>query len=509
MTDRQRSMAVCGGLALLVLVAVWAAPPLVGLYHDDGIYVGTAVSMARGEGYRVPHLPTNPGQAKYPPLYPALLVPVALAVGTEPGSLGAYRWPGALCLVAAIALLPGCFRRWGMGERGALLATAATALSPLVFQAALHPMSEAPFLLLLVGLARAWPATAAPLGTGRAAACAALAAGAVLCRTLGVALAPALVVAAWPRRRDWRAWTPLAALAAATLAWMLVARALRPAPEAMGPFDAYYVGYGDWIQGPGTLAMVLAGNVVDVWAGLGHACMGLRELGAWRDGWAVPAAALGTVVVAGAWLGRRDAAGPVVFAAATVAMVWGWPFPPERFLMPLTPVLVWALWRGGAAAVQRWRLPARVVPVAAGCLAATSLVADLWLFPTPSRLPLLSSTLDARAFDHAAQWIRANTPPDAVLISDHDPWVWLATGRRAVPPGVFDPLWRYGDGPSPHGWERAATDARDAGARWLVASVEWDPDFVKLWADPLVQKPRWPVVHGTVRRGVWIYDLGP
>ena len=44
-----------------------------GIFHDDGIYVATAKSIAEGTGYRLINLPSSPLQTKYPFLYPAIL----------------------------------------------------------------------------------------------------------------------------------------------------------------------------------------------------------------------------------------------------------------------------------------------------------------------------------------------------------------------------------------------------------------------------------------------------
>src|SRR5262249_21956440 len=73
------------------VTAILPSPPLVGLYHDDGIYIGSALSLARGDGYRIPHLPGSPLQAKYPPLYPLVLLPIAWIVGNSPTAIGLYR----------------------------------------------------------------------------------------------------------------------------------------------------------------------------------------------------------------------------------------------------------------------------------------------------------------------------------------------------------------------------------------------------------------------------------
>jgi hypothetical protein len=48
-------------------------PHRFGAYHDDGIYVSTAKSLAEGQGYRIISLPYEPAQTKYPPFYAWLL----------------------------------------------------------------------------------------------------------------------------------------------------------------------------------------------------------------------------------------------------------------------------------------------------------------------------------------------------------------------------------------------------------------------------------------------------
>lgn len=52
--------------------------PHLGFLRDDGIYLASAESLARGEGYRIASRPGTPWNVKYPPLYSALLSPVFL-----------------------------------------------------------------------------------------------------------------------------------------------------------------------------------------------------------------------------------------------------------------------------------------------------------------------------------------------------------------------------------------------------------------------------------------------
>ncbi|MHC5018824.1 MAG: ArnT family glycosyltransferase [Planctomycetota bacterium] len=513
MTPRRAALAVCAVLTLFLLLAAMAAPPLVGLYHDDGIYVGGAVSLASGEGYLQPHLPGAPPQTKYPPLYSMLLVPMAWIAGTDPAAVGWYRLPGLACLIGVVWLLPGLLRRWGMEGRAPAVATALTILSPLVFQASFHVMSEAPFMLIVVALLRLWPKAEESPGTGVWLGLAGLAAASVLCRTIAITLGPALVWGAWQRRREWAAWLPVAGLGVATLGWMLYARSARPEPGAFGPLYDYYVGYGSWVQGPSGLFTVVAGNIAGLLSGVGLATTGIRELGAGAGVSLVAGLILGVPVVAGGWFARRDAgmALPLLFGAATISLVLLWPFPPERFLLPLTPVWLWCGWRLCNDLIEAEKIPATALKSCAAVCGGLSLLACLLGFPSRGGLPLLDHKLDAKGYAAAAQWIRANTPEGAVFVSDQDPWLWLATGRRCLPPGVSMPMQRYrGEPEQPEldrMWARAMAELERAGARYVAVSLDWSPEYQALWDRPLRMERRYTIVYGTPPTGVWIYDL--
>jgi hypothetical protein len=67
----------CGWLVIGVVVALLLtrtlSPDIVGLFHDDGVYLSVARSLATGGGYVVADIPGQPYESKYPPLLPMLL----------------------------------------------------------------------------------------------------------------------------------------------------------------------------------------------------------------------------------------------------------------------------------------------------------------------------------------------------------------------------------------------------------------------------------------------------
>src|SRR5689334_11131487 len=88
-------------LAAALVCAVAAslvAPYPVGIFHDDGVYLVLAKSIASGNGYRYLHLPGAPIATHYPPVYPLLLAALWTLAPRFPANL-------TIMLLANAALL--------------------------------------------------------------------------------------------------------------------------------------------------------------------------------------------------------------------------------------------------------------------------------------------------------------------------------------------------------------------------------------------------------------------
>jgi hypothetical protein len=491
------------------MLAALLSPPLVGLYHDDGIYIGSALSLARGDGYRIPHLPGSPLQAKYPPFYSLVLLPIAWIVGDNPTAIGLYRWPSVLTTLGALALLPGLFRRWGLSERVAFGAAVLCGLSPLLFQHALFALSEPVFLLLTIATFRLLPLEAtSPTREIPAALCAA---AAVLCRSVGIALIPALALRAWRRRGQRGAWIPFAGSAMAAVLWSAASAWMRAIEESrrLGSLYDYYLGYGRFVSGRlSDLATVVSTNAYEVCRSLGDMFLGWRWVELETGFWAIPALIVGAFAVL-AWreLLRRDAAAGV-YVITSVALILIWPYPSPRLLIPLTPFIVGSTFM---AVEQKLRTSPNIhrVSYALVLIAIVScLTVNVIRFPSPSKLQIGPVEIDPGPFNQAAAWLKTHSEPDDVVVSDHDPWVFLATGRRALPPGHSDPLWEYGQPVESVTWSAAWTEIRRYKARWLMLTDLWAPRLRQLWmprivADPNVFELRYQ------GRGIYIFALHP
>jgi len=84
-------------LPIAVLVAIvpvyvcYLVQPAAGAFHDDGIYLVNALSLASGHGFRTISLPDELYQTKYPFLYPVLLAVLWKVFPNFPANLLALR----------------------------------------------------------------------------------------------------------------------------------------------------------------------------------------------------------------------------------------------------------------------------------------------------------------------------------------------------------------------------------------------------------------------------------
>ena len=190
---------------LLVLQGRWSAGSF-GFFHDDSLYFSSARSLASGAGYRMPSVPGEPAQSKYPILYPWLLSQIWHVWPGFPGNLYPAFW---LSVLAGCAFVVGSFvllRQLGTREKPALALTCLTGFHPTVQILSGSLLSDMTFLALTV-----WSLVLAAAGLpgdgqgrrvlwNRWIVASLLAALAVMARSIGVALGLGIVAAALLRR---------------------------------------------------------------------------------------------------------------------------------------------------------------------------------------------------------------------------------------------------------------------------------------------------------------------
>jgi hypothetical protein len=423
------------GAIVAAYVVAWRAPA-VGFFHDDGLYAVTAKALAEGQGYRIASLPTPIPQTKYPVLFPALLSVVWRAFPTFPANVPWLR----LVPLAAVILWLTLSVTW-LRQRGAtatqarLIAAAAASTSWAIFLSS-SLLSESLFAALVVAaLILAHRVEQSGPASWKLAAATGCCAGLAM-HTRSAALALGLAIGiSWVWRRRWADIAVFAVvLVALTAPWFWWVRHAEPA--GLSPVEAYYTAtnyrlfnlFGDftWFQ---RWSIVLLNSVQLV-------ASPAALIGLGTSGWAAPlVVVLFALALRGAFREPLDSTS--AFAALYTMQVLAWVWPPLRFMAPLLPLVLWFVWRGVPDRAVRLRTGVAIalaVIVARGTIMSTEQVIRTgYPVPGPQRPD------DWQTYQRMLDWVRTQTPSDAVVGANLDPNVSLFAGRRAIRPFRYAP----------------------------------------------------------------------
>ena len=181
-------------LCLPSLLLVWnnRDVPHFGILQDDGVYLIDAQALARGAGYRILSLPTQPFDTRYPPLYPLYLALAWHAVPAYPANLGMAIMLSWLSLPVVLMLAYFWCKRHSFPVPITWMVVGLLALNPYVLFFVSNLGSELLFMVFLLGaiLVADRPYQGGwrgPLLAG------AIAGAGYLTRTAGIALLPAAI----------------------------------------------------------------------------------------------------------------------------------------------------------------------------------------------------------------------------------------------------------------------------------------------------------------------------
>ncbi len=453
--------AIVGALALAAITAV-----PVGVFWDDGVYLIGAKSIATGAGYRLLHLPGAPADIHFPPLWPALLAIVWKLSPSFPDNVVLLKLVNPLLLAVGAAL--AC----GYGVRRLNVPPNVAALAAIIFAAALPVMviagvlfSEPMFFVALM-LALALADRAVDDGGARAAIAAGIAAGLLtLVRSAGLTLIPALVVALLIARRNREAAIAAGGAAAVLAPWQLWLS--MHAHDLAAPLRGSYGPYLDWVLGMyrdrgAAFVLVMARmNLLAVMRSLGVSLFpfGPREIRPLLVTLVLVVAAIAVIRA------RRRATTALLFLLFYFAVVFAWPYAPDRFMWAIWPLLGMLLASG---ATECWRIGTSRHGAVQSVRVTSAFACAMGVYAIGGHAGYSIRGASRHWWDSAARgnadallpvadWINTNTKPDDIVAVDGEPFIYLHTGRTVVPVHILSPDEYFAGTPL----ERAAADLRE------------------------------------------------
>ena len=429
---------VVAALLLVFLVVGWRGrEPVQVATGDSLIYLSLSRSLESGS-YREIFRASAPLHVKYPPGYPAWLVLARHATGERLDLILAIN----LALVAVSFVLIFAIARHFSGQWLALSLLLLMVLNPGLLGVGGSLNSEALFLLLSTS------ALAATLMTGRpdsrwALAATMLASLAFLTRSAGIAVVVAVGVWLWSRRKGaellvyslvstivvggWVAYVALASRTQVSFSYAteFANRGIATHASLISQL-AHRVGSNAIDYGTATLPSELMvptipGTLIDNWI------------------WLIVEIVLLTTGLVMFWRQWRAAAAYVVSYAGLLLL---WPWPINRLLDPIVPLVLLALLAGGWRIAARWRPRARI-------LALGSLVALLTFGAVQGAIERVrqyancdrvqpyqsAGCYDAETLSEvaAAKYLRLHAAPDDVVLANRPAGVNFLSGHPSEP----------------------------------------------------------------------------
>ncbi|HEY6989134.1 MAG TPA: hypothetical protein VH369_12150 [Bryobacteraceae bacterium] len=411
--------------------------PAAGTFHDDGVYLVNAFSLATGHGYRTISLPMNLYQTKLPFLHPVLLALVWKLFPVFPANLVALRmlslsatvlWAYTTYRLALREMNDSILARW----IAVMLLTFPWVLflSTTTMPETLFGVTSTASLLMFdrnIDAPRGW----------RLLAGAVLAGASFLFRSAGIALIISWLFLLF-RRKQWISamifFLVVATLVGPWLAWQGVH------PATNDPVGAYYTKLNYQTNSvlsshsAAHMFRVIALNAVVALI----SCCPLSALGS--NFWSAIFSLLAGLVCVGGWIGYASKRGltlPIVWFAASLAMILCMMFGLVRYQVPLLAVTLILFGNGIMILLGYFRRHAVTGAIAVLAVCSIGNVADLFTLRrlTIQRESPTWTITPADSWSKTMQtvsWLHQNISRNAVVGANCDPIIFLYSGRKAI-----------------------------------------------------------------------------
>ena len=434
-------------LAVAVAYGIAWFAPSIGLYHEDAVNLVTAKALLAGHGYTLDSQPVPVPRTDQPPFFPLLLA-VFAAVSQQPA------WLKLLPLLATAAWLTVTWqllRKMGADAWGAILITGITAASPAVIFLSTNLVPESLFALFIAAALLA-------LLSDRMILSGILAGLATLTCAAGFPLIAGCAITLVVRGRFRRAVAftlPAILLAAPWFGWSLAHATAQTPASILTTLPA------------SEKATVFATNLLFLFSGPFSLLSGIEDM----------YAALFTVILLGWCLWKRRQLLPDIFLFLYCLVLVCFAEPPQRWLAPVLPLILWLFWRVFRNFPRREAIAAVIL-----ILAILPLGASLRRLPATLRAgefpPTAKGTDDWNQMGKLFGWLRANSAPDAILAANLDPLFYLQTGRKTVrgfaPNGYKTHYQASGLAVTP---DQLSSSLLQNGVNYLILTP--DPDFAE------------------------------
>ncbi|PYV89877.1 MAG: hypothetical protein DMG05_12245 [Acidobacteria bacterium] len=538
------------GLAVFIPIIFWGAisifltnPKIVGLYHDDGIYVVLSKALASGQGYRIISLPDQPMETKYPPLFPLLLTPVWWLNPVFPSNIIWFKVMvivcGALFLLLSHQLFVVVFK---FGFRNSLFLLALLVTNPVLLSVSQWILAEIPYGFISTATILFFETRCNQEKTTnnlRLLLLALLASSSYLLKTHGIVLVLAITLCFAVKRRYRDLVVYLFFLTPFLGGWFAWISYHAASPHSA--LTQYYISYGNSLVRIGSLSNFKR---------LGFLLyQNLKYLVSTLDYFFIP---LASIPVAGKLF-------PIVFIGFLPGLVLTWrrvslvagiylvgfffcilllPWHPFRHLVPIVPLILGTVALSVLSIFQNYRTSQSQAgklswhPLWA--LSLGSVLSAILFFNTlrilqalqtnnENYLPSHNAFFDPQrrwqGFEETFQWLRENTQEEDVLASLLDPVYYLYTNRKGMrfwlhnPETYFYPDWASAQ-PSVGEVSQIIALLKEAKVRWLIRDPICNSDFregqaVDALARAIVAKeyPRSSLCFLSSDQGHWVYRL--
>jgi hypothetical protein len=451
--NRSQDGFICFILFLIFLIAGYSqiVGGVCGIYHDDGVYVITAKALAEGEGYRLINLPDAPYQTKYPFLYPLILSMIWVLVPSFPQNILIMQCVNLLFGALAIAL---CYRyliRFQYFSRPVIfLALLLCSTSPYFLFYTANILSEMPFFFLIVLMLWVFDHTCNVSSTNRwqEFGLGILIALPFLCRAIGLIFIP-IALFVWYFKRKTLRWIVLGCTLS-VVPWMLWV--LNAGEAGKGPAYLYYTDYVGWWAkyGISNIGYLLVSNFFSISVSILSIGMygALKFIAPENILLMIVIILLGTSFWISIILHKKQNGSLRYFLSGYLLLTCIWPWPPSRFLVPLSPFILCYLLCNVESVLKTVKLFnwLKIFSLILIILISSNLysVFQQSKINHMTNYPQLGNNrtpnITWSSYEKVFLWLRENSRPTDVIASGLDTMIYLYTGLIAIRPFEHDPL---------------------------------------------------------------------